>query len=118
MSVCYVEFSKPIDDYVEVSSFRYGMGASNVLAGTDRQASAHDVVFSMDVDSMSNKVCQASMDGTVFGTVWVEFYRNRDSDEPYMFYTLSSVVVASVSVHGAKMNVGLNFKTMKADYLR
>jgi type VI protein secretion system component Hcp len=118
MSVCYVEFSKPIDNYTEVSSFSYGMGASDVLAGTNRKASAHDVSFLMDVDSMSQRVWQASMTGTVFATVWVEFYKNDDSDEPYLRYTLSNVVVASVSTRGATMNVGLNFKTMRSDYFR
>jgi type VI protein secretion system component Hcp len=118
MSVCYVEFSKPIDNYSEVSSFSYGMAASNVLAGTNRKASPHDASFVMDVDSMSQKVWQASMTGTVFGTVWVEFYKNEDSDEPFLRYTLSNVVVASVSTHGGTMNVGLNFKTIRSDYFR
>lgn len=116
MSV-YVEFSKPIDDYTEVSSLSFGM-AAGTLAGTGRQASAHDVNFSMNVDSMSRKIWQACMNGTTFSAVWVEFYKNDDSDEPYIVYTLSDVLVLSVSTHGTTMNVGLNFTKAKAKYAR
>jgi type VI protein secretion system component Hcp len=118
MSVCYVEFSKPIDNYTEVLSFSYGMGSSNVLAGTSRKASVQDVNFLMDVNSMYQRISQASMAGIVFDTVWVEFYKSGDSNEPYLVSTLSSVVVASVSAHRGKVDVGLNFKTMKSEYFR
>lgn len=117
MSVCYVEFSKPIDNYTAVSSLSFGM-AAGTLAGTGRQASPHDVSFSMNVNSMSRRIWQACMDGTAFSAVWVEYYRNEDSDEPYMLYTLSDVVVASVSTHGNTMNVGLIFTKAKGELVR
>lgn len=115
MSEIYVEFGKPIDDYCEVSSCSFGMGSSSILAGTNRQASVHDVTFLKESDSMSQKIWRASMDGTSFNTVWVEFYSGDDND-PYMVYTLGNVFVASVSVHGTTETVGLNFKTMKSKY--
>lgn len=116
MSLCYVEFGKPMDDYCEASSYSFGVGSSGFLAGTNRQASMHDLTFTKAYDSMSRKIWQASMNGNVFDTVWVEFYRDEYSD-PYGVYTLRDVVVSSVSTHGSRDTVGLNFKTMKSDFI-
>ena len=116
MSLCYVEFGKPMDDYCEASSYSFGVAPSSFLAGTNRQASMHDLTFTKAYDSMSPKIWQASVAGTVFETVWVEFYKDEYSD-PYGIYTLRNVIVSSVSTHGSTDTVGLNFTTMKSDYI-
>ena len=116
MSLCYVEFGKPMDDYCEASSYSFGMGSSNILAGTNRKASMHDLTFTKENDSMSRKIWQACMAGTPFATVWVEFYRDEDSDA-YAVFTLGNVIVSSISTRGSKDTVGLNFATMKSDYI-
>ena len=66
-------------------------------------------------DSLSDALVRHCAAGTVFDTVLVELCKNADSD-PYLTYTLSSVVVSSVSSDGSGEFVGLDYSGAKGAY--
>ena len=112
--LCYVEFSKPINDYCQVTSLSFGMN-SDILGNTNRSAQRHGLSFSKALDSLSPALSQACAMGTEFNTVWVEYYKDEDSD-CYMAYTLSGVVVAAYQTLSPGENVSLDYRAMKAEY--
>lgn len=111
----YVEFSGPVDDYCEATSFSIGMNSSGFAGGTARTAQRSEVQFTKDRDSLSHALMQHSAAGTVFGTVWVELYQDADSDV-YITYTMRDVVISSMSSRDNRESVGLNYRTSKANY--
>ena len=111
----YVEFSGPVDDYCEATSYSIGMNSSSLAGGTARTAQGSGVQFTKQRDSLSHALLQHCVAGTVFGTVWVELYRDADSDV-YITYTLRDVVISSLSSRENRESVGLNYRTSKADY--
>src|ERR1035441_10838042 len=100
--LAYVEFSKPVDDYFAATSFSVGtgMGSGGLAGGGSLRAQLHDMQFTKGRDSLSDALMQHCAAGTVFDTVWVELCEDADSD-PYITYTLSGVVIGSVSSGGS-----------------
>lgn len=114
----YVEFGKPIDDYVEANSYSFGVASSGsgIAGGGAGRAQRNDFQFTKDRDYLSSVIMGHLVAGTVFGTVWVELYRDAYSDV-YITYTLSNVTITSFnSSSGITESVGLNFKTAKSAY--
>jgi type VI protein secretion system component Hcp len=91
------------------------MGASGLAGGGSLTAQLNGMQFTKGRDSLSNALVQHCAAGTVFDTVWVELCKDTDSD-PYLTYTLSSVVISSVNSGGNGESVGLNYKSAKGDY--
>jgi type VI protein secretion system component Hcp len=113
--LAYVEFSGPVDDYCEATSYSFGVNSSGLAGGTGRTAQGAGVQFTKQHDSLSHALLQHLVAGTVFGTVWVELYRDADSDV-YITYTLRDVVISSLNSRGDRESVSLNYRTSKADY--
>ena len=115
--LAYVEFSKPVDDYFAATSFSVGtgMGSGGLAGGGSLRAQLHDMQFTKGRDSLSDALMQHCAAGTVFSTVLVELCKDADSD-PYLTYTLSSVVISSVNSGGSGEYVGLDYSGAKGAY--
>ena len=113
----YVEFSKPVNDYCEASSYSLGtsMAGGYRAGGGSLKAQLNGFQFTKDRDSLSQAMMMHCAAGTVFDTVWVEIYKAGDSDV-YLTYTLSGVIIASLNSGGSGESVGLNCRSMKGDY--
>src|SRR5262245_34160993 len=111
----YIEFDKPIDDYCEATSCQFGGSAPRAAGGGAYRASANGLTFTKDRDSISGKLMQHCATGTVFKAVWVELYRDEDSDV-YMTYELSDAIISAVQVSGEHESVEINFSKAKAEY--
>ena len=112
MVTAYVEFSTPIDDYCEAKAFHFGMASSPFAGGATGKAQPNDFQFTKNVDSLSPSLFQQVCSGRVFDTVWFEMYRG-DDENPYVTYTMSSVVISTLHTAGNIEHVGLNFKAVK-----
>jgi type VI protein secretion system component Hcp len=113
----FVEFSKPVDDYCEASSYSLGtpMAGHYLAGGGHLNAQLHGFQFTKDRDSLSQAMMAHCLAGTVFDTVWVEIYQAGVSDV-YLTYTLSGVVIAAINSGGSGESVGLNWQSMKSAY--
>jgi type VI secretion system secreted protein Hcp len=112
----YVEFSKPLDTYCEAMSLQFGVSpkSTGVMGGgASTRAQLNDVNLTKQRDSLSDKLWRASVSGTTFGAVWIEFYRTADSDYPYFTYTLTDVLISAFSSSGQSESVSLNYSTVK-----
>ena len=112
-----VEFSKPVDDYCEATSYSLGTGMSNsyLAGGGSLRAQLHGFQFTKDRDSLSPAILTHCAAGTIFDTVWIEIYKAGASDV-YLTYTLSGVAISSVQSGGKSESIGLDCRSMKGDY--
>jgi|ERR1017187_952629 type VI protein secretion system component Hcp len=115
--VAYVTFSEPVNDYFTASSCSIGTSiGGGYLAGSGSvTAQLHGMQFTKGRDSLSDALMQHCAAGTVFSTVLVELCKDADSD-PYLTYTLSSVVISSVNSGGSGEYVGLDYSAAKGSY--
>ena len=113
----FVEFSKPVDDFCEATSYSLGTPmAGSYLAGSGNlKAQLYSFQFTKDRDSLSQAMMAHCAAGTVFDTVCVEIYQAGSSDV-YITYTLSGVVIAAINSGGSGESVGLNWQSMKSAY--
>ena len=116
----YIEFSKPLDAYCEAMSVQLGVSSKSTGvtgmgggSGASSRAQLHDVNLTKQRDSLSDKLWRHCVSGTTFGTVWIEFYRNADSDYPYYTYTLTDVLISGFSSSGQSESFSLNYATVK-----
>lgn len=116
MYTAFVEFGKPIDDYSELKDYSFGMGFGPSAGGANRIAQRNGLQFRKVRDSLSAALFQACASATVFGTVWLEVYKD-DNDYPGFVYTMSQVQVSAINSSGdGSESVALNFKTLQSSY--
>jgi|EndMetStandDraft_7_1072992.scaffolds.fasta_scaffold157293_1 type VI protein secretion system component Hcp len=113
MAFQYVEFSPPIENYCEVTSTSFSPQYTPYAGGIVGRSQVNGFAFTTVDDYLTEAMFQHCALGTVFSWARVEFYRTGDSGLTFL-YTLSNVIISSVSSNSGKSAVGLNFGTFSA----
>jgi len=91
------------DDWIDVLSFSHGISQPTGVSVTTRttERSKHeDFIITKELDKASPKLALACCNGQHILEVVIEVCR-ADTSEKYMLYTLTDVIVASISQNGA-----------------
>jgi len=91
------------DEWIDVLSFSHGISQPTSITGISRTAerSTHeDFTITKELDKSSPKLALACCNGEHITEVIIEVCR-ADTSEKYMRYTLTDVIVASISQNGA-----------------
>ena len=115
MTWVYVEFSDPIDDYVEVEVITMSNRYSPLHAGgAVGRAQAPGMSFKTVDGYLKKDIAQACILGTGFAKVVVYFY--NDAGDLYLLYKLTDAMITSVQDSGGKISASINFATYTAKY--
>lgn len=115
MTWVYVEFSDPIDDYVEVELITVSNRYSPLHAGgAVGRAQAPGLSFKTVDSYLKKDLSQACILGEKFAKVVVYFY--NDGGDLYLLYKLTDAMITSVQTSGGKTSASVNFATYSAKY--
>lgn len=109
----YVTFSKPLDSYCEAMSLQFSVNSKSSGTVGSSRAQLNDISFTKGQDSLTDKLWRHCTLGTIFGAVWIEYYRDADSDYPYYTYTLKDAMISAVHSSGRIESISLNFASVK-----
>lgn len=116
MAYIYVEFSKPISDYCEVTgtSFSTDYSGRGYAGGIGHRAQNRGFVFKKVDDYLNKAITEHLIKGTFFTQVRIEFYRTADSGLT-LLYLLSNAMISSAIETGGAMTVGMDFGELSAE---
>jgi type VI protein secretion system component Hcp len=115
MTWVYVEFSSPIDDYVEVELISISNRYSPLHAGgAVGRAQVPGLSFTTVGSYLKKDMTQACIFGTSFAQVVVYFY--NDGGDLYLLYKLTDAMITSVQDSGGKISATVNFAHYTAKY--
>ncbi|RDJ24946.1 hypothetical protein DWF00_17185 [Bosea caraganae] len=110
----YVEFGEPLDKNCQATSASLGTTSPPIAGGISHRAQSKDFSFTKTRDSLSPELSKHMVQGTRFGTVVIEFYKNDET--LYAVYTMSDVMIASWQSSGESEGIGLNFGGISTKY--
>jgi len=90
------------DDWIDVLSFSHGISqpTSSSTTRTTERSTHGNFVITKELDKSSPKLALASCNGKHISEVIIEVCR-ADTSDKYMRYTLTDVIVASISQNGS-----------------
>jgi type VI protein secretion system component Hcp len=110
----YVEFSKPIGDFFEATSFSLNWTAPAQAGAPLRRAQRNGMIFTKKNDHLSAKIWTHAAEGTNFVQVIIELYQ-KDAYRPYLKYTAANVIIAHVSSSVSSEQIDLDFEKISVE---
>jgi type VI protein secretion system component Hcp len=131
-----VKFGEPTEISFNAEDFQVGTSFEGIGGGAAHRASGHDATLKRKVDNQSQTIFEYCMNGKQFGTISINFGRDRSfarqnptdpfsgaesSPRPgtptFIFYTMTDARISSYSADraGGEM-ISLRFKDLKAAY--